>query len=276
MIWTPDWQIAQALRNPQAGLEPTLADIESRMPAGHVYRDSRHVTWAHETTHGLNARLRNQRVELVRVHYALEGGVPNYYALPRPAGDYDLNVSLGNVNAAYCLEGRYLLLPEPSCRLSQIAQAVPQSWRGMSYQLYLVQQQRYWDGQPLYVLDEWTAYLNGLATALDAQGGDGQYSDVLQAVEFFGYGMVLLAYVSRLSYGSLAELQRIVGWLGQRTRELYQRAKGTRLDSGKLEQHWRAIQEDQSARQLRDWIKQELGNAWYADAIAGTEYHGLF
>ena len=39
-----------------------IQDLERRMPAQHPYRHSDHITWAHETTHGLQANIRNANV----------------------------------------------------------------------------------------------------------------------------------------------------------------------------------------------------------------------
>ncbi len=35
-----------------------LADIESHMPAGHIYRDADKITWGHETSHGIASNIR--------------------------------------------------------------------------------------------------------------------------------------------------------------------------------------------------------------------------
>ncbi len=45
--------------NVSASLGVVLGDIESRMPKGHQYSAQDKVTWAHETTHGINNSVRN-------------------------------------------------------------------------------------------------------------------------------------------------------------------------------------------------------------------------
>ena len=109
-------------------LGKTLCDIECRMPPGHVYRDNDLVTWAHETTHGINSRVR------------CEVG--------------------GMVNAFYCLNGWVGIYREPNFRKSQVCAFVPANLRGLGWETYMAGASS-WDDRPLYILDEWVAYING-------------------------------------------------------------------------------------------------------------------
>jgi len=106
---------------------PTLTELERRMPAYHIYRDQDRITWAHETTHGLNSNIRN------------------YYRKP----------------GFYVLDGKCVILNEPRCRLSDVAVLVPPKLRNHIYNTYLIQAQRDWEPNPSYILDEWVAYCNG-------------------------------------------------------------------------------------------------------------------
>ena len=94
------------------------------------------VTYCHELTHQLNAHLRNDA-----------GSGMNAFFVGQ-----DL--------------GRYILLPEPSITLADVAESVVH-FRNEAYELYLVQQQQYWNEQPLNVLDEFSAYVNGSQLALE-------------------------------------------------------------------------------------------------------------
>ena len=86
-------------------LGKVLADIESKMPVGHQYKNSDKITWGHETTHGINSRVRN------------------FYH------------TAGNIrNAFYCLDGKALLLSEPKgLFLHDVARKIPKSLRGKIY-----------------------------------------------------------------------------------------------------------------------------------------------
>lgn len=133
-----DVPIIQNNVSPQLG--KVLSDIESRMPSNHRYRfPDDLVTWAHETTHGLNSRIRNtNRINGIKT------------------------------NAFYVMDGKGLIFEEPTdFRLSDVAPIIPANLRGGIYKLYMIDQQKYWNNEPLYMWDEWTAYTNGTLTRTD-------------------------------------------------------------------------------------------------------------
>ena len=106
-----------------------LGDIESRLPDGHPYKDKDQMTWAHEGTHGINAKLRD---------------------------------GLNGFNVIYFLGGWAFSQEEPTTTLKIIAKSVPGALQGGVFELYLIEQQRYWNEQPLYILDEFSAYTNSV------------------------------------------------------------------------------------------------------------------
>lgn len=93
------------------------------------------ATNGHESTHMLQAQIRNAN-----------GGI--------------------GINAFYLLEGRAALVKEPAIRKSATVPLVPRSLRGSRFDLYVAGQSE-WDDCPLYLCDEWSAYINGCATAYD-------------------------------------------------------------------------------------------------------------
>jgi len=70
-------------------------------------------------------------------------------------------------NGFYILNSKGVLVKEPPTTIGEIAGYVPSNLRGMRYQLYLVDQRRYWDEQPLYIVEELNCYFLGGACALD-------------------------------------------------------------------------------------------------------------
>ncbi len=105
-----------------------LGDIDSHLKAGHIYKNRDRVTWAHETTHGINSRIRN------------EFKVDNGY---------------------YMLNNVCFVLAKSGITLRRLANTVPIDMRGPRYPLYLVQQQKWWNDDALYIVDELVAYTNG-------------------------------------------------------------------------------------------------------------------
>lgn len=203
---TTGWHTLKPMRDVDAGqLGDVLADIESRMPSGHIYRDNDPITWAHETTHGINSR--------VRVF----------------AGD--------GRNAFYCCRGDVFIVHEPRIRKRQVAEAVPPEFRGGVFNLYLAGQNE-WDDQPLYLLDEWSAYVNGALCAIDlAKHGRriNAASEVEYALEFAGYATVMLHVVDRFdaSFDDREALEHFVAWLLARTHAVAREAKELGLGTPK-------------------------------------------
>ena len=148
------------LRTPAATQSLILADIDSQLSVN-TYRDSDPVTWGHETCHGIASRIRQ-----------IEGA---------------------GTNGFYCLAGNYIHLKEPKFTLRALAALIPKEYRGVIYELYLIDQQRYWNEQPAYVLDEAFAYLNGtlvgLELELEIQRVEASYVRSLEAALYSVYLM---------------------------------------------------------------------------------------
>jgi hypothetical protein len=133
-----------------------IADLQSHLSNPGLYTDSDLVTTAHETTHGVNSELRQQY------------GKPCFYAL----------------------NGKVLSLPhELDTTLSQVAASVPEELRGRGFRLYLIEQQKYWQNQPSYILDELSAYTNGAECSRQRQVD--AHGEIDFAVECLGYAAVL-------------------------------------------------------------------------------------
>jgi len=210
-----------------------LADIESRMPAGHQYAfPSMPMTWAHETTHGLNSNLRS--------------GKPG-------------------VNAFYVLNGKAMVIREPKGRLSSVAQLIPPSLRGPSFYLYLIEQRRYWDDTPTYLCDEWTAYINGSCCGREISE-NGWHYELLQAINFTVYSLAMVQSVSASdpSYNH-TQLREFVRYNAGRVRWLIDRLDESGEDDAHIRQicaylaEWRTGTESASLRAFAvEYLGEEL------------------
>jgi hypothetical protein len=119
---------------------PFLLDIDSHLPEefGDHYSSRDLITHAHETTHGINTYLTNR-----------------YNRTGKPAYGF------------YVGDDRAIVLVEPKVKLSQVAALIPKSVRGSRYKLYLDEQRQYFENHPLYIFDEWTAYVNGARAGIE-------------------------------------------------------------------------------------------------------------
>lgn len=111
--------------------------------------------------------------------------------------------------------GKCCILPEPRLTLLGVAQFVPAQQRGPLYQFYLVQQptsQQILNSMPLYVLDEWSASINGWQAALE--NGVPDTGDAAMAKEFCRYADALVAAIRQRDpqYARLKELTYFVEW----------------------------------------------------------------
>ncbi len=177
----------RSVNDPRLGR--TLADIDSQLQAGHIYRDADFVTWAHETTHGINSRIRQE-------------------------------FNQPGLNAFYVTGGKAMVLREPRFRKRDVAALVPSQLRGRCFALYLAGQME-WDDCPLYLLDEWVAYTNGSIVGREL-GRDGLRSEIENCVEFTGYACTVLEAVERHdpNYCDRAHLKEFVVWNTGRVLEM--------------------------------------------------------
>lgn len=148
-----------------------------------------YVTYCHEATHMVNSRVRQV-------------------------------VAGARKNAFYVGGNRVCVLVEPNCRLSDVAPLVAQQFRNSTYQLYFVDQQKYWNDCPLYILDEWTAYCNG-AQAANELGVD-PHGEFERVQWFCHYADCVVAAVKQRdpNYAQLKELVAFVDWQKQRAQAM--------------------------------------------------------
>lgn len=239
----PNWTDYPALRV-VTNLGNVLSDIESHMPAGHIYRSSDKITWTHETSHGLasNIRQKNSRAG----YCAYVDGKPVFK-------------SADGINGFYVLNDRSVVLKEPDSTLTAVANWVPSELRGDVYNLYLVQQRRYWNSEPLYTLDEWVAYSNGSATRADlkitSRGETVQYM-----MEFTVYAISMAAATKTQD----EDIKSFLMWHSKRVMDLYKQNQEFSAYSG-AESYWNKAKNNSKLKEFcyeyfgKDWSQQNLG-----------------
>jgi len=189
-----------------------VTDIARHLPADRACQDAYRryttndvdlVTAAHEWTHFLNGYLSR----------------PGY-------------------SAYYLLDGRYITLADPE-GLRGILPNIPGSLRGVLYELYLVENRNNARIDPLYLLDEWTAYTNDVVAAI-AQLDEGkplnpfchaatQPETAANALEFtfygFAVGMAVKEHDPRYYAGRQGKkLREFIAWNAQRSIQAYAQA----------------------------------------------------
>ncbi len=198
------------------------------------------VTLAHETTHGINAYIRNH-----------------------------LNNTGKKANGFYVLEDRYVLLKEPSIRKSKVAEFVPKSLRGMRFSTYIIGQTA-WDDTPLYVWDEWVAYSNGGHAALN-QVDEGLWNDGWRdafsgQIEFCVYAIATAMAVEKYDPSYFNDNNGFIDFLQWHLeRSMYTFKRGYLIPHFKLESqetYYYNMRKNPDGEELRNFVRKLFGNEW--------------
>jgi hypothetical protein len=207
-----------------SNLGTILSDIESHLPAGHIYRDSDKITWTHEGTQGIASYLRGQYSQY------------------------------GNYNGFYVLKNRACIIKEPNTTISKVARLVPNSLKGEVYNLYMVQQAYSWNDSPLYILDEFVAYTNGSDCRLDLKIVDRSES-VRYMVEFGVYSMCL----AQSCQSNDPQFKKFLLWSLERMMSIYQQSSNLR---GNTSQYLTILRTSSDAENLRRFSREYFGKEW--------------
>ena len=226
-----------------------FADYETHCPPrfGTQYWDSDPMTHAHETTHGINSDIRN-----------------NYNRTGRKA------------NGFYCGNDRGLVLVEPNIRIAQACAYVPNSLKGMRYNLYMVQQRSGWDDCPLYIFDELTAYTNGGEVGVDmAKSGtlNKNCDGVRGALEFTVYStaiaMAIAAY-DKQYFESYKPFRAFLKWSLTRAMTVHYAGRNLPQFSGYNQvQYLESLRSGPEAENMRAFLKKACGEDWFNKVIMG-------
>ncbi len=182
-----------------------------------------------------------------------------------------------NVNAFYVLDGKAVVLASPKpLTLNSIATTLPAALQSTRHRSHLLTPQKdgVWRGipyegwtEPLYVFDEWSAYLNG--GYCHAITGDGSEIIMVQAMEFFGYSMQLLILVEdrKLRYPSweydVEGMRRVVKYQAERTSRLFALMRRNRSVGVERGDPWLYdLQEAKGASVMRSWMLHIYGKEW--------------
>jgi hypothetical protein len=231
-----------------------LTDIARHLPSqyGKKYYSDDRITHAHETTHGINSHLSNYPEEIA----------------PGSRGH-------GPVYGFYVGQDQAVILTGPRIKLSQVAAVIPSSLRGSRYQLYCIDQQKYFEDHPLYLFDEWVAYTNGATAGVELAEKkqlDMPRNDALVGpLEFSIYALGLTAAIAKHDPDYLRENSQYKEFLAHELRRatgIYQ--QGMKLDQFRWEQklEHNLLQQDDS-RELREIVGKVYGDELKLEELLG-------
>jgi hypothetical protein len=144
--------------------------------------------------------------------------------------------------------------------------------RGSGYNLYLQQQQRYWNNEPLYIFDELTAYSNGAAAIMDLhekgllRSSDRYYgADLAKVIEFMSYGLVLaqIGHDKLPTEAEKTQFKAFVKWQVERSMRLYLIGRKSRaIDPAPADALITRLRQSADAAFLRQFSRAYFGEEW--------------
>ena len=220
------------------GWGEVLTDIVRHCPPEWVstYYDSDRVTHGHETTHGINSYIRNY-----------------------------LNHTGQRVNGFYVLENRAVIMVEPSIRKHQAAEFVPAQLRADRFEMYITGQSA-WDDTPLYIFDEWTAYSNGTAVAVDLYLAGawhwGWRDACMGTIEFVVYSTALAMAVERYDpsyFSGYRQFTAFLGWQLEHALALYRQCATLEPFQWERQEAYFNELRSEAGRPLRQFLERIFG-----------------
>lgn len=221
------------------GGEGVLGDVLSHSVEPPFTAAHGRPTQAHETAHGIHAEYRNR--------YS-KGGK--------------------RVNALYMGEGRIALVEEPAFLIRHVQPNIPKCVRGYRYPLYFVEQLRYWDDEPVYILDEWVAYTCGAETAVDdnARGiGRTDEDSVAGCMEFAIYAVATYLTAKARDPNHDQQLRAVIAFNMTRAEAAWNAGRYVFRNS-KQEILYAALQTHPDAEPIRACLREEFGGAFLETA----------
>jgi len=231
-----------------------LTDIARHLPSqyGKKYYSDDRITHAHETTHGINSHLSNHPDEIAP-------GMRRH----------------GSVYGFYVGKDQAVILTSPQIKLSQVAPLIPASLRGSRYQLYCIDQQKYFEDHPLYLFDEWVAYTNGAHAGVELTEKhqlDMPKNDALVGpLEFSIYALGLAAAIEKHDPEYLRQNKQFREFLAHELRRatgIYR--QGMKLDQFRWEQRLEHnLLEQDDSRELREIVPRLFGEYLKLEELIG-------
>lgn len=225
----------------KASDDSILSDV-SKHSKKEPFADGSRATKAHETAHGIHSELRNfYRASLKK-----------------------------NVNGFYALNGRGVIVEEPNIKMNQVNYFVPENLRSYRWQTYFVQQKMYWDDVPLYIMDEWSAYvIGGKSCVQDYNKGiykDGWTDGVSGCLDFSIYTLALCMAIEKNDpeyWKNNVQFKKFVSWQLKEAYETF--VEGRKMDMFKWDKQDLLLKElltSQEAEPFRRLLKNEFNGVW--------------
>lgn len=197
------------------------------------------ATSAHENTHQINSELRNFHTPKLE----------------------------RRVNAFYVLNGNAVLVDEPDIKMSFVERFMPESLRSFRWKTYFPNND--WDDRPLYIMDEWSAYINGAKCAVDDFKANRESSKIVSGcLDFSIYSIALCIAIKEGDpeyWKNNVQFKSFVIWQLKEAKKTYLEGKNIGFDVRDDEKLLNALLTDEDANGIRSFLRDELEGTWLND-----------
>lgn len=211
----------------------------------------------------------------------------NKYYLDRPTTAHEWNHGInsdirnsvkGNFNAYYVGNDHAIWLPEPRTTLAKVSKFVPYTLQGSRFKLYLIEQQVYWNNQPLYIFDEFVAYRTSTIVAIeeckkkDIEKGGERTDEAFSCLEFSIYGLAVCMAIKQddpTYWEQNKEFRSFVGFMFIEAMKKYREAQEFQHLRWDDEDYWTAVTSEEG-KPFRDLAREITGeNIFVRDEKVG-------
>jgi hypothetical protein len=174
-------------------------------------------------------------------------------------------------NAFYVFESKAVLVEEPKSKKSHVAAFVPPSLRTSNrYKTYVVGMSHDWDSQPLYLVDEWSAYVgDSFSNIEDVKTGrhNGQWTDgVAGCLDMGIYCVAMAMSVEKHDpeyWASNNQFRNFMTWHLERAWDAYK--VGSKMREFKWDVQDRMLETlrtSPDAEEMRRFMRKHLSAVW--------------
>lgn len=231
---------------PDSILQDIVNHVSPSQDINNQYYSDDKGTYAHESLHGVAASIRNSSM---------------------------INRSR-KMNAFYLLQNRFVQVAEPRVQKSKVGSFVPPSLREYNYTLYVTGNPA-WDNEPLYIYDEWSAYIYGIFSVLELlkRGLYRSMSDANIAfaqLEMAVYGIALMMAVEKYDsayFQSEVSFKAVSGCFLEETMRSFAMGVAVSKNPESTKEYLGKMQSNPDAAEMREFTKRFLGADWAREVL---------
>jgi hypothetical protein len=162
-----------------------------------------------------------------------------------------------------------VLVVEPGIRKSQVAPYIPMVLRESRFSLYITGSTA-WDDRPLYVWDEWFAYVNGGEVGVDRHRAglwrEGWRDAVMGPLEFTVYALAVGMAVEALDadyFRDELQFRELLAWNARRAMRVFREGRTMAAFTWeRQDRYYETLRTHADAEAMRAFVRRTFGDAY--------------